>query len=187
MGSGKKAVQPDRLRMNTGQHRRIRIAMALTVTALLAAAVRLYVLMVMSHTEYEQLALRNQSRTTQVSSPRGTIYDRNMNILACDTAVEHIYLAPLELKQTGADLSYLSQELGRILGKDPQWILEQAQSTGQRYRQIGSRVEEETAAQVRDLIQSSGISGIHLEPASKRYYPYGTLAAQVIGFTILEG
>jgi len=52
-----------------------------------------------------------------------------------------------------------------------------------RYKQIAARVDEETATQIRSYINEAGISGIHLEPNSQRYYPYGTLAAQVIGFT----
>ena len=52
-----------------------------------------------------------------------------------------------------------------------------------RYKQVGTRIPEETAAKIRTYINENNISGIHLEPASKRFYPYGTLAAQVIGFT----
>ena len=52
-----------------------------------------------------------------------------------------------------------------------------------RYKQIAARISEDTAAQIRSYINENGISGIHLEPNSQRYYPGGTLAAQVIGFT----
>ena len=44
-------------------------------------------------------------------------------------------------------------------------------------------MDEETASKIRDYIQQQDISGIHLEPTSQRAYPFGTLAAQVIGFT----
>ena len=48
---------------------------------------------------------------------------------------------------------------------------------------MGARIDEETAAQLRNYINEQNILGIHLEPTSRRYYPFGTLAAQVIGFT----
>jgi stage V sporulation protein D (sporulation-specific penicillin-binding protein) len=48
-------------------------------------------------------------------------------------------------------------------------------------------VEAEAAARVRSYIEESGTKGIHLEPNSRRYYPQGTLAAQVIGFTNASG
>ena len=56
-----------------------------------------------------------------------------------------------------------------------------------RYKQVGSRIEEETAAEIREFINKGQISGIHLEPTTRRFYPFGTLAAQVIGFTNAGG
>ena len=44
-------------------------------------------------------------------------------------------------------------------------------------------METDIAGQVRAYINDNGISGIHIEPSARRYYPYNTLAAQVIGFT----
>ena len=48
-------------------------------------------------------------------------------------------------------------------------------------------MEEDTAAKIRGFINEYDISGIHLEPNSRRTYPYGSLAAQVIGFTNASG
>ena len=178
----KKSYQ--RVRMDTGQH--IRILAAMAVLGLLAFAPvfwRLYGLMIRDYDYYADLALRNQTRTTTVSPRRGEIYDRNMNILACDRNVEHVYLDPHELKQSKADIGEISRVLGQLLDKDPAWIARQAADLKKRYKQVGARIDEETAGQIRAYINQRGISGIHLEPASKRFYPYGTLAAQVIGFT----
>ena len=66
---------------------------------------------------------------------------------------------------------------------DPAWIVQQGKDITKRYKQIAARIDEQTASQIRSYINENGISGIHLEPNSQRYYPYGTLAAQVIGFT----
>ena len=173
-----------RLRYDTGQHNRILAVMAvLGVLAFVPIGVRLYTLMVTDYEYYANLALRNQTRTTTVTAQRGNIYDRNMNVLAASVSVENVYLDPHELKQAKEDLNLISQTLGEFLNKDPQWILEQAQDFSQRYKQVGSRVEEETAAKIRRFINDHDISGIHLEPNTRRTYPYGSLAAQVIGFT----
>ena len=177
-----------RSRMDSGHHRRILITMAvLGLAAFVPIGVRLYSLMIDQYDFYSRKALNNQTRSTPVAADRGVIYDRNMNILATSVTVENIYLDPHELKQSKADLRKIADVLGQILNKDPQWILQQAGDVKHRYKQIGSRVEEETAAQIRGFINENNISGIHLEPASKRYYPYGTLAAQVIGFTNASG
>ena len=178
----------ERLRADTGQHHRIALTMAvLGLLAFLPVGFRLYKLMISEYDYYAGLALRNQTRSTSVAADRGDIFDRNMNVLATDKGVENVYLDPHELKQAKEDLEDIAQTLGRILDKDPQWILEQAGDLKQRYKQIGSRVDEETAAKIRDYINEKDISGIHLEPNSMRTYPYGTLAAQVIGFTNASG
>jgi len=173
-----------RIRADSGHHRRILAVMAaLCVVAFVPVGCRLYDLMIMQHEYYSKLALRNQTRTTTVTADRGTIYDCNMNVLAASVSVENVYLDPHELKQAKEDLEAISQTLGNILEKDAAWIREQAKDTTKRYKQIAANIEEEVAAKIRSYINENDISGIHLEPSSKRYYPYGSLASQVIGFT----
>ena len=184
----KKPKEYDRLRLNSGQHRRILLVMLLLgLLAFVPVLCRLYGLMIRDYDYYAQLALRNQTRSTAVTALRGDIYDRNMNILATSSLVENVYLDPHELKQSKADIQELSRSLGEILGKEPEWIAEQAVDFKRRYKQIGTGVEETTAQQLRSYINENNISGIHLEPASKRTYPFGTLAAQVVGFTDAGG
>ena len=174
----------ERVRFDSGQHRRILLAMTvLGLAAFLPIGLRLYSLMIRQYDYYYAQALRNQTRSTAVSADRGDILDRNMNILATCVSVETVYLDPHELKQSKANIQEISAYLGEVLGLDPAWIEAQAKDFKKRYKQIGAPVDEETAAKIRQYINKGGISGIHLEPNSRRYYPYGTLAAQVIGFT----
>ena len=177
-----------RLRQDSGQHRRIiAAALMLGLLGFVPIGMRLYRLMVREYDYYSSLALRNQTRTTTVQARRGEICDRNMNILATSVGVENVYLDPHELKQARENLEDISRTLGQILDKDSTWILEQSKDYKQRYKQVASRVDEETAALIRDYINENDISGIHLEPNALRVYPYGTLAAQVIGFTNASG
>jgi len=180
----KKSRRYQRVRMDSGQHRRILGVMALFgLVAFLPVIGRLYGLMVTDYDYYSGKALNNQTRSTAVTAHRGMIYDRNMNILAASQSVEDVYLDPHELKQSKADIDALSQALGQILQKDPQWIAQQARDTKMRYKLIASRVSTETGSQIRAYINEQGIAGVHLEPGSQRYYPYGTLASQIVGFT----
>ena len=173
-----------RLRGDSGHHRRIlAVMLVLGLAAFLPVGLQLYRLMVRDYDFYAALALKNQTRSTAVTADRGDIYDRNMNVLATSVSVENVYLDPHELKQSKADLGEISRVLGEILETDPEKILEKAKDISYRYQQIGARISEETAGQIRSYINENKISGIHLEPNSQRYYPYGTLAAQVIGFT----
>ena len=172
-----------RIRGDSGQRRRIMLtALILGLLVFVPVAFRLYRLMVVDHGYYSDLALRNQSRTTNVTTDRGQILDRNMNILAASETVETVYLDPHELRQSKADLELLSNRLGEILNLDPEWIRQQAKDIRQRYKRLKSKVSQETADEIRDFINENTMKGIHLEPESKRYYPYGELASQVIGF-----
>ena len=186
MAKGRKEYS--RIRGDSGHHRRILAVTALLgILAFIPTALRLYQLMVTEYDYYSGLALRNQTRTTTVAANRGIIYDCNMNILACSKGVETVYLDPHELKQSKADVEDIARVLGEILELDPQWIKTQAADTTMRYKQLKASVEPDTAARIRQYINENSISGIHLEPGSKRYYPYGSLAAQVIGFTNASG
>ena len=173
-----------RIRADTGQHQRIlAVGLLFGVVGFIPIILQLYNLMVRQYDYYADAAWRNQTRRTAVSAARGMIYDRNMNILACSRNVENVYLNPRELKQSGADIEMLSDALGGLLEKDPAWIALQAQDYTKRYKQIAAAVDVETGSLIREYISEKGISGVHLEPGVTRSYPYGSLAAQVIGFT----
>jgi len=179
-----KTKEVSRLRADTGQHQRIMLVMVmLGILVFLPVIAQLYKLTVAEYDYYASKALRNQTRTTAVTARRGDIYDRNMNILASSVGVENVYLDPHELKQAKEDIPMICDALGEILEKDPDWIAQQAADLKQRYKQIGSRIDTQTAEKIRTFINEYDISGIHLEPGNRRVYPYGTLAAQVIGFT----
>lgn len=177
-----------RLRMDSGQHRRIlAVWLVLGAVAFLPLGLRLYRLMISEYDSYSALALKNQTRSTTILGTRGDILDRNGNVLATSVGVENIYLDPHELKQSKADLEAIASFLGDLLGKDPQWVREQALDFKKRYKQVAANVDEATAQTLREYIRQEDISGIHLEPATKRVYPYGSLAAQTIGFTNASG
>ena len=150
MAKRSKSKEYSRIRADSGHHRRILTVMAiLAVAAFIPVGLRLYFLMIHSYDQYSQLALRNQTRTTSVTADRGTIYDRNMNILAASVSVENIYLDPHELKQSKADLSAISQKLAQLLQLDATKIVEKAKDLTKRYQLVADRVDEETASKIR--------------------------------------
>ncbi len=174
----------ERVRADTGQHRRILLtSFLLGVLAFLPIGLQLYNLMVTNYAYYSDLALDNQTRITNVTADRGVIYDRNMNVLACSEGVETVYLNPRELRQSKADIGDIARQLHQILGVDESKITEMAENLRLRYQQVAAGIDRETADKIRAYINENNIRGIHLEPNSKRVYPYGSMAAQVIGFT----
>ena len=189
--------ETERLRYDTGQHNRILIVMVLLgILAFVPVFVRLYTLMVTDYDYYANLALRNQTRTTTVTARRGNIYDRNMNVLAASVSVENVYLDPHELKQSKADISAISQELGRILDLNPSWIAEQAADTKMRYKQIAARIDETVAAQIRKYMNEQALAEFNRISALKNSVDYkwvadnaarATLDAELRSTTTCEG
>lgn len=173
-----------RIRADRGMLSRTGIVMILCgIVAFLPVAGMLTNLMVFRHEEYAQRALNNQTRTTTVTASRGSIYDRNMNVLAVSASVENVFLDPKELHDNDEDIDLIANTLGGILDLEPSWIKEQAADITMRYKMLARKQSAEVTDQIRTFINENDIIGIHLEPDSQRIYPNGTLAAQVIGFT----
>lgn len=153
------------------------------IIAFIPLIVTLYQLMISQHGEFEEMAIDNQTRSTAISASRGVIYDRNMNILASSATVENVFIDPNEIERKEYDLAKIATGLSQILKVEPEFVLEQAADTSKRYKVISRKQTEEITRQVREFINNTeNVGGIYLEPDSKRYYPYGSLAAQLVGF-----
>ncbi|MBQ1409773.1 MAG: PASTA domain-containing protein [Oscillospiraceae bacterium] len=147
---------------------------------------RLFDLMIVRHDEFESDAISNQTRSTTVTADRGTIYDCNMNILAASKTVENVFIDPLEINNSHENVDFIANSLAAILNIDANSIREKAAKLDRQYEVIARKREIEEADAVRKFITDNNLSGIHLESDSQRYYPAGTTAAQVIGFTNAE-
>ena len=129
-----------------------------------------------------QLAAENQTRISNITPARGTIYDRNMNVLAVSADVENVCIDPNELSLSGQDLDAIADNLSALLCVSKEKITGLMADTSYRYQIVKRKVEQQEAAAVRDYISREKITGVYLEPDTKRYYPYGALASQVLGF-----
>ncbi|MBQ7713614.1 MAG: PASTA domain-containing protein [Oscillospiraceae bacterium] len=150
---------------------------------------QLYVWQITRHDELQDIAVRQQTLRTTVSAERGTIYDRNGRALAISATAENVMLSPREIAQSGADPRFIASSLAEILGVDEESILKRMERTNSQYEFVKKRVEQDEADAVRAFITDNKLKGncIFLEPTSMRYYPLGSLASNVIGFTNEEG
>lgn len=153
-----------------------------TIVLFLPLAFTLFRIMIVDHDRYEQMAIGNQTKVTNLTANRGVIYDRNMNILASSVSTENVFLDPQEIEQSGQDTGALAKGLSEILGVETDFVLKQAADTAYRYKTIQKKISPEEAQKIREFINQNDIRGVHLEPDARRYYPYRSLAAQVIGF-----
>ncbi len=125
----------------------------------------------------KETAIEQQTRDSVVSSERGTIYDRNMKVLAKSASTNMVCVVPVTIKdeKNGEEVA---RALSEILELDYETVYAKTQKNSY-YEIIKRRVEAEQVEQIRAL----KLPGIRLDSDTKRYYPNGSLASHVIGFT----
>ncbi len=172
------------------QNRTMILMAVLGVLVFLILVIKLFSLQILRHDELEAKALDQQTRSTEVAATRGTIYDRNGNIMAISAAAETVFLSPLEMDRALSDKDNpvawtkdsVAQKLSEILEINKEGILKKMERTDSQYEVLKLRVEEDVADQIRTFINDEGVVGVYMVTDAKRYYPYATLASQIIGF-----
>jgi len=179
----KKRVMPSSNAPNAMMLRRTLFLMIVCgIVAFAVLGLRLLKLQVFDHNFYETAAIEQQVRETTVTAARGTIYDTNMKILAMSASVDNIYISPAEIKLYDEDPTVIAKGLSEILGVDYDEILAKCANTKSWYQTISRKVEPEISDKVREFKNTNNLKGVKIEEDSKRYYPYSSLASQVIGF-----
>ena len=124
------------------------------------------------------MAADQYEASVKSSGKRGTIYDRNLSELAVSIPVTSIAAYPKQLKNPAKAASLIAKQL-KINRRSLQKILKSKKSFVWIKRQATPREVE--------LVKQLGIEGIGFIPEYNRFYPQKTLAAQVIGFTGVDG
>ena len=197
---------------------------------------KLYDLQINRHDELKAEAVSQQTDSMVISASRGTVYDKNGEIMAISYSTETVFVDPKAIaswveKQEQAieeaaeaaaengesytppavlDQAYIARGLSRILNVEEETILEQLGRTNRQNEVIKKKVDQDVADEVRRFINGeiddegnqltmvnedgntvlisnpsrrpTSLQGIHLTPDTKRLYPFGSLAGNVIGF-----
>ena len=162
--------------MSTKQ--RIKLMTAIFLAGVILLTLRLFWIQFIDGARYKKLAAQQQTRDSIITARRGTIYDRNMKILAQSATAERITINPQQIEKTGNG-DKVVKALVEIIGVDEESLREKLARTDRQSVIVAKQVEKSVA----DELRKEKITGIYFEEDSKRYYPYGSLAAQVIGFT----
>ena len=185
----KQANREQNQRANRTILRRTLVLMVLCgIVAFVPLIGTLYHLMITEHDYYNEKAIKNQTRSTNLTATRGAIYDANMNVLASSSTVETVFIDPNEIAEQMKQpensnlLDQIARGLGEILDVEPSFVYEQAADKQYRYKVIKRKISEELADEVRAFISENSITGVYLETDLKRYYPNSSLAAQALGF-----
>lgn len=135
---------------------------------------RFYQLQVVRYEHYAGKAERQQQRVVTLDPPRGTIYDSRGRELAVSVQVDSAYAVPPQISDVKATAAAIAKVLPDVDGAHLARQLEQDRE----FAWVARKIDPPLAAKLRDL----DLPGIYFVRESKRYYPMGDLAAQVLGY-----
>ena len=131
------------------------------------------------------LSTKAQSlHTTNVmlTAKRGTIYDRNGNVLATSVECRTIYCNPKEVTNKPTCALELANALG---GTADDYLSTLSQDTTFAY--VRRKIDTEVADDLLSTLSEDGITGVYALTDVKRVYPYGAVGGQVLGFVDTDG
>jgi cell division protein FtsI/penicillin-binding protein 2 len=138
---------------------------------------RLVYLQIFRYGTFEQRAQRQRQRSEEVSPRRGIIYDRFGNELAMSINVDSIFAVPTEMPKPSSTMSLLA----RITKQDPRELMARCEAS-KTFCWVARKPDPEISERIRSL----NLRGIYFQKESKRYYPKGDLAAQVLGYVGMD-
>lgn len=148
-------------------------------------AVRVFYLTIVRGEELAQKAESQQLKDTEISAMRGTIYDANGNVLAQSASVWNVFIDPLNIKDD-EERQLITNEFATLFKYDDEAKKEFYEKTTHQnhYELVEKKVENNIKEKLSKFVSKNELGDcIGTEQTTKRYYPYGSLASSVIGFT----
>lgn len=160
---------------NLTKHRKniavLGLLIAIAVTGLLG---RLAFLMILRSEHYSKMALELHQRERSIKAARGRILDTKGKVIADNRTVCTVSVIYNQVK----DREKVAEELSSLLGIDKEAVRKKVEKRSVR-EIIKTNVDKEKG----DAIRRLKLSGVKVDEDYKRYYPYGSLASKVLGFT----
>ena len=157
------------------RHKRKILTAALILALMLAGLCgQLGYLMIFRSEHYSERAKELHERERTIKAARGEIRDRNGTVIAANRTVCTVSVIHSQVSEPEKVIGALCAELG-LSQEEVQKKVEKRSS-----REI---IKTNVAKETGDRIRSYGLSGIKVDEDYKRYYPYGSMASKVLGFT----
>ena len=147
----------------------------------LAVIVKLIIVQFIQGEELTTLANEQISSSRKVSPKRGTIYDATEeNVLAVSSTVYTVTVNPVNISESNKEK--VVNALANIFQIDYEKVYKSVNRKTS-VENIIKKIDKEKANELRIWMQENNIlQGINIDEDTKRYYPYGRLASQIIGF-----
>lgn len=164
---------------NISNKKRLTILFYVALLLMLVIAGRLAQLMFFNAEDLQDKAENQWTRELAVAPKRGSILDRNGEILATSATAESVLLHPKDITDAGEVASLLAP----ILEMEEQKIFDLANDKTKVEVWLKRQITSEQAEQIRQL----NLSGVDFFTDTKRYYPSGEFMSQVLGYTSSDG
>lgn len=143
---------------------------------------RLFFLQIVDTSDLEAKNLSQVQVDRKLQSPRGTIYDRHGSPLAMSVVTKSLYADPQMLKKNPEDIAEL---VAPYVSISKEAIVENLKED-MAFVWLDRMMEPDKSKAVEKIIEDEKLEGLNFVEESKRYYPNGNLAAQVLGFVGTE-
>ncbi len=131
--------------------------------------------------ELQEKALIQQTKDATVAAERGSILDRNGNVLAKSANAYTVVIRPEILAQGNVDS--IVSKLAQVLDMDEETVRKKATNTSKKEIWLARQISDSVANELRKL----SLPGVYFTVEIKRYYPNSAFLTQTIGFTNVDG
>ena len=186
--------------ISTGAVRRSTVVGLLVAVLLVILLARILIIQTVDFDRYHAKVLDQMTTESVIKADRGNIYDSNGVLLATNITTYRIFISPKGIiqydknygLQSGTTADKIATGLAEILGEEYSVtydsVIKNTKYTSVLDRTIARNVDEQTTEKVRIFIDENKYNDqIYVEATSTRYYPQGSLAAHVLGFTSSDG
>ncbi len=191
----RRRISAPRLRTRTAGDigvRRIRWLLVIYALIVLTTVGKLVEIQVINADTYADLGVRQRARTIDLPATRGRVYDRDGDVLATSVQAATIYGDPRVFRATStpdgiavppaADATEVGAQLAPLLGMDATEVTERLERDAH-FVYLGRQLDHEVGAEISEL----NLPGVGVLQEPQRVYPSNGLAAQVVGFTGIDG
>ena len=158
--------------------KRIKVIFLVIAIVFCALGVRLFVVQVINGKELQQRATDQWTRDLALTAPRGSFFDATGDTLAVSYTTYDVYVRGRQVKEE----QVTAQKLSNLLGLDFDKTLEKVSKKNVSEVLLKMQVE----ADVAEKIYNENLAGIYLTENVGRYYVYGNLLTQLLGFSSID-
>ena len=162
----------------------ILVVFALVLVAIVA---NLIYIQVIRGPEYARMAEASHTTEVNVSARRGTVYDRNGEVIASNVDAITIYVNPQEVANAERLARVLYEVLGSDSGKTEEDYLKIVDQPDLSFAYIQRKADVTLADTLKERLADEKLKGVHYLEDTKRVYPNGDVGSQVVGMVDVDG